>query len=507
MNKTINEIVNKKNNDLKALGAPDRQWSTYGDLKKLTAYVSSRLRSYGIAVADRVAIVLPNGPEMASAFITMAQSCTTAPLNPNYREEEYLFYLKDLNAKALVVLQDYNGPALAAANHLNISVIKVSVNPEHLAGEFELLGEIHNSVLSQRLPTPQDVALILHTSGTTSKPKIVPLLHSNIVSSAENIKSSLSLSEDDLCMNIMPLFHIHGLIAALSASIAAGGSVWCSPGFDALKFFRWLDDASPSWFTAVPTMHQAILARSKRNKDTIEKNKLRFLRSSSASLPSQVMKELERVFSAPIIEGYGMTEATHQMASNPLPPLVQKPGSVGREAGPKIRIAHELENHLIDGTGEVVISGPNVTPGYENNYEANKKSFFYFEGERWFRTGDQGAFDRDGYLSLTGRLKEIINRGGEKISPLEVDEVLMDHPSVAQVVTFAVPHEKLGEDVAAALVLEEGSEVTENDLRAFASDRMVEFKVPKQIVILSEIPKGATGKLQRIGLAKKLGLA
>ena len=507
MNKTINEIVNKQNNDLKALGAPDRQWSTYGDLKKMTAFVSSRLRSYGISIADRVAIVLPNGPEMATAFITMAQSCTTAPLNPNYREEEYLFYLKDLNAKALVVLQDYNGPALAAANHLNISVIKVSVNPEHLAGEFELLGEIHNSVISQRLPTPQDVALILHTSGTTSKPKIVPLLHSNIVSSAENIKSSLSLSEDDLCMNIMPLFHIHGLIAALSASTAAGGSVWCSPGFDALKFFRWLDDASPSWFTAVPTMHQAILARSKRNKDTIEKNKLRFLRSSSASLPSQVMKELERVFSAPIIEGYGMTEATHQMASNPLPPLVQKPGSVGREAGPKIRIAHELENHLIDGTGEVVISGPNVTPGYENNFEANKKSFFYFEGERWFRTGDQGAFDHDGYLSLTGRLKEIINRGGEKISPLEVDEVLMDHPSVAQVVTFAVPHEKLGEDVAAALVLEEGSEVTENDLRAFASDRMVEFKVPKQIVILSEIPKGATGKLQRIGLAKKLGLA
>ena len=507
MNKTINEIVNKQNNDLKALGAPDRQWSTYGDLKKMTAYVSSRLRSYGISVADRVAIVLPNGPEMATAFITMAQSCTTAPLNPNYREEEYLFYLKDLNAKALVVLQDYNGPALAAANHLNISVIKVSVNPQHLAGEFELLGEIHNSVISQRLPTPQDVALILHTSGTTSKPKIVPLLHSNIVSSAENIKSSLSLSEDDLCMNIMPLFHIHGLIAALSASIAAGGSVWCSPGFDALKFFRWLDDASPSWFTAVPTMHQAILARSKRNKDTIEKNKLRFLRSSSASLPSQVMKELEQVFSAPIIEGYGMTEATHQMASNPLPPLVQKPGSVGREAGPKIRIAHELENHLIDGTGEVVISGSNVTPGYENNFEANKKSFFYFEGERWFRTGDQGAFDHDGYLSLTGRLKEIINRGGEKISPLEVDEVLMDHPSVAQVVTFAVPHEKLGEDVAAALVLEEGSEVTESDLRAFASDRMVEFKVPKQIVILSEIPKGATGKLQRIGLAEKLGLA
>jgi acyl-CoA synthetase (AMP-forming)/AMP-acid ligase II len=253
-------------------------------------------------------------------------------------------------------------------------------------------------------------------------------------------------------------------------------------------------------------MHQAILGRSERNKNIIDRNKLRFLRSSSASLPSQVMKELERVFSAPIIEGYGMTEATHQMASNPLPPSKQKPGSVGLEAGPKIRIAHELENHLIDGTGEVVISGPNITPGYENNVDANKNSFFKFEGKRWFRTGDQGAFDADGYLTLTGRLKEIINRGGEKISPLEVDEVLMDHPGIVQVVTFAVPHEKLGEDVAAAVVLEENSVVTESDLRAFAAERMVDFKVPKKIVILSEIPKGATGKLQRIGLAEKLGL-
>ena len=506
MSKTINALINKQKNDLKVIGAPDRQWSAFDDRKKMAEYVNTKLRSYGISVEDRVAIVLPNGPEMASAFLTLAQSCTTAPLNPNYREEEYLFYLKDLNAKAVLVLEDYNGPALTAANHLNISVIRMSVRQQHLAGEFELLGEVHNSVTSEQLPSQNDIALILHTSGTTSRPKIVPLLHSNIVSSAENIRESLSLSEQDICMNIMPLFHIHGLIAAVTASIGAGGSVWCSPGFDTLKFFRWLDDVSPSWFTAVPTMHQAILGRSERNKNIIDRNKLRFLRSSSASLPSPVMKELERVFSAPIIEGYGMTEATHQMASNPLPPSKQKPGSVGLEAGPKIRIAHELENHLIDGTGEVVISGPNITPGYENNVDANKNSFFEFEDKRWFRTGDQGAFDADGYLTLTGRLKEIINRGGEKISPLEVDEVLMDHPGIVQVVTFAVPHKKLGEDVAAAVVLEENSGVTETDLRAFAAERMVDFKVPKKIVILSEIPKGATGKLQRIGLAEKLGL-
>ena len=351
MSKTINALINKQKNDLKVIGAPDRQWSTFDDLKKMAEYVNTKLRSYGISVEDRVAIVLPNGPEMASAFLTLVQSCTTAPLNPNYREEEYLFYLKDLNAKAVLVLEDYNGPALTAANHLNISVIRMSVSQQHLAGEFELLGDVHNSVTSEQLPDQNDIALILHTSGTTSRPKIVPLLHSNIVSSAENIRESLSLSEQDICMNIMPLFHIHGLIAAVTASIGAGGSVWCTPGFDALKFFRWLDDVSPSWFTAVPTMHQAILGRSERNKNIIDGNKLRFLRSSSASLPSQVMKELERVFSAPIIEGYGMTEATHQMASNPLPPSKQKPGSVGLEAGPKIRIAHELENYLIDGTG------------------------------------------------------------------------------------------------------------------------------------------------------------
>ncbi len=231
MNKTINALINTQKSDLNLLGAPDRKWSTFGNLKTLSSYVNLQLRSYGVTVADRVAIVLPNGPEMASAFLTMAQSCTTAPLNPNYREEEYLFYLKDLNAKALVVLKDYNGAALAAAIQLNILVIRMNVNRKHSAGEFELCCDINNPVTSEQLPTPTNLALILHTSGTTSRPKIVPILHSNIVSSAENIKRSLRLTEEDICMNIMPLFHIHGLIAAVSASIAAGGSVWCTPGF------------------------------------------------------------------------------------------------------------------------------------------------------------------------------------------------------------------------------------------------------------------------------------
>ena len=320
----------------------------------------------------------------------------------------------------------------------------------------------------------EDVALILHTSGTTSRPKIVPLLQRNLAASARHIGAALALSPADRCLNVMPLFHIHGLVAAVSSSLAAGGSIWCAPGFDALRFFGWLDAAAPTWYTAVPTMHQTILARAPRNTESIARAQLRLIRSSSASLPPQVMLALGETFGCPVIESYGMTEAAHQMTSNPLPPRAQKPGSVGVAAGPLVRLAHEVEDRLLamDATGEVVISGPNVTPGYEANPEANAKNFFEAEGRRWFRTGDQGAFDAEGYLILTGRLKEIINRGGEKVSPLEVDACLMDHPAVAQVVTFALPHPKLGEEVAAAVVLREGHAATEAEdprLRAGAA--------------------------------------
>jgi acyl-CoA synthetase (AMP-forming)/AMP-acid ligase II len=301
----------------------------------------------------------------------------------------------------------------------------------------------------------------------------------------------------------MPLFHIHGLIAAVLSSVGAGGSTVCTPGFNALKFFAWLEEAKPSWYTAVPTMHQAILTRAERNKETIARAGLRFIRSSSASLPPQVMQELEAVFGAPVIESYGMTEAAHQMTSNPLPPRPRKPGSVGIAAGPEVRIMDEEGNLLGSGAlGEVVIRGPNVTKGYEANPDANLKGF----ANGWFRTGDQGTIDAEGYLRITGRLKELINRGGEKVSPLEVDEIVMDHPAVAQVVTFAMPHDKLGEEVAAAIVLREGQTATEREIRDFAAKRLADFKVPRKVVFLPEIPKGATGKLQRIGLAEKLGL-
>jgi len=503
---TIKALLQGHDDTSPAIGAPGRDWLSYGGLRALGDRVAGQLHAAGVGRGDRVAIVLPNGPEMATAFVTITRAATTAPLNPAYREDEYAFYLEDLKAKAIVLAEGYTGPALAAANRFGLTVLRLRFDPAAPAGEFELVAEGGGGACDTGEPLPGDVALILHTSGTTSRPKIVPLLQSNVAASAANIRASLDLTPADRCLNVMPLFHIHGLLAAVSASLSAGASIWCAPGFDALKFFGWLKDADPTWYTAVPTMHQAILSRAGRNRDVIDAARLRFLRSSSASLPAQVMTELAETFGAPVIEGYGMTEAAHQMCSNPLPPRAQKPGSVGIEAGPKVRIAHEIEDRLTDGTGEVVISGPNVTPGYEGNPEANAKSFFEAEGRRWFRTGDQGAFDDEGYLHLTGRLKEIINRGGEKVSPLEVDGVLMEHPAIAQCVTFALPHPKLGEEVAAAVVLKEGMQATEREIRDFAAARVADFKVPRKVVILDEIPKGATGKLQRIGLAEKLGL-
>ena len=476
---------------------------TYAGLRELVGETIAALNALGIGRGDRVAIVLPNGPEMATAFLAVASAATSAPLNPTYRADEFEFYLGDLGAKALVIEAGGASPALAAANELGIAVLTLTPDRERGAGGFRLSGETLGSAARPGPADPEDIALILHTSGTTSRPKIVPLTQANVTKSAGNIAASLDFDEIDRGLNVMPLFHIHGLIAGLIAPLSRGGSVFCTPGFNALKFFAAMEEVAPTWYTAVPTMHQAILTRAAQNKDVIARHLLRFLRSSSSSMPPQVIGELEATFHAPLIEAYGMTEAAHQMASNPLRG-VRKPGSVGLAAGPEIAIMDEAGALLGAGeTGEIVIRGENVTPGYENNAKANAEAFTH----GWFRTGDQGVIDAEGYVTLTGRLKEIINRGGEKISPREVDEALMDHPAVLQVVTFGVPHDKLGEDVGAAVVLREGMSATEVELKTFLSTKLAPFKTPRKILFLTEIPKGATGKLQRIGMAQKLGLA
>ena len=448
--------------------------------------------------------MLPNGPEMAAAFITLAQWVVTAPLNPNYTQDEFSFYFNDLKSKAVVLPDGYSGPALAAAQALGTLVLRLKPTPEIGVGGFALTAEgAELTGADVNAPNDGDEALILHTSGTTSRPKVVPLMQRNIMASARNITASLELTDSDHCLNIMPLFHIHGLIAVLATSMSQGASVCCTSGFNALKFLDQARDEKISWYSGVPTMHQAILLRAKRQANAAKGLSLRLIRSSSASLPPAVFDELNDVFECPVIEAYGMTEAAHQMTSNPLGDGKQKAGFVGIATSPKVCIMDQDGNRLTgDAEGEVCIRGDNVTPGYENNPAANESSFT----SGWFRTGDQGFFDGDGYLKITGRLKEIINRGGEKVSPLEVDNVLMEHPAIQQVVTFAVSDRMLGEEVGAAVVLADGRELDSAGLRAYAETHLAKFKIPKHIVFLDAIPKGATGKLQRIGLAQKLGL-
>jgi len=506
MSHSLKDLLAGGADDDVAISAPERAPLRYRELRRLIAETLARLNGLGIARNDRVAIVLNNGPEMATCFVACACGVTSAPLNPAYRADEFEFYLSDLNAKALVVERGSASPAIDVAAKLGVRVIDLVVHDGAAAGSFVLEprdGALAASAAQPAWAEPDDVSMVLHTSGTTSRPKIVPLSQRNLCASAGNIRRTLAFTAADRGLNIMPLFHIHGLIAGVLAPLSAGSQVFCTPGFNALKFFGWMDEAKPTWYTAVPTMHQAILSRAGKNADVIQRHPLRFLRSSSSSMPPQVIRELEEVFGAPLIEAYGMTEATHQMASNPLPPAARKPGAVGLAAGPEVAIMGEDGSLLpAGGIGEIVIRGANVTRGYENNPKANAEGFT----NGWFRTGDQGTMDADGYISLTGRLKEIINRGGEKVSPREVDEILMDHPAVAQVVCFGMPHPKLGEEVAAVVVLREGQPATERELQAFVATRAADYKVPKKILFMDEIPKGATGKLQRIGLAQKLGL-
>jgi len=505
--KTIGQLLASGAKTAIAISAPKRAPMSYGELGALVEKTGNTLARAGIKRTDKVAIVLPNGPEAASAFLGVANCCIAAPLNPAYKQDEFAFYLKDLNAR-LLICTDLNGPAAKAARALDIALTIANIEMDQPAGTFSLdLAAGKPGHLSAA--KPDDIALVLHTSGTTSRPKMVPLSHNNVCASARNIARSLALTPADKCLNIMPLFHIHGLIAAVLSTLGAGGEIYCTPGFNALKIFSWLNEAKPSWYSAVPTMHQAIAARAGRNRDIVAATKLRFVRSSSSSLPPQVMADIQKIFNCPVIEAYGMSEAAHQMTSNPLASGKQKPGSVGLAAGPEVGILAKGElSTEPDVLGEIVIRGENVTLGYEANDKANAENFIFIgpKKQRWFRTGDQGRFDQDGYLFITGRLKEIINRGGEKISPREVDEILMDHEAVEQAVTFAVGHKQLGEDVAAAVVLKENKAVDPGDLRDFAAKRLAAFKVPRKILILDEIPKGPTGKLMRIGLAKKLGL-
>jgi len=498
-NQIVLKMFQDHNDDNVALTSETNSKLLYGELKLFVYKISRQLAGNGITNKDRAAIILPNGPYMASSFLAISSYMSAAPLNPAYKTNEYEFYLKDLSPKIVIVEPNSKNNVIEVAKKLKIPICEIKIQKDSPPGLFDLFEK--SSEYS--LPEENDEALVLHTSGTTSRPKIVPLTNKNIFSSAVNISKSLELSEIDHCLNIMPLFHIHGLIAILATSMKVGASVCASNGFNAIKFLELAKSEKITWYSGVPTMHQTILLRTEKNLELAKDLKLRFLRSSSASLPPAVFKKLNSIFKCPVIEAYGMTEATHQMTSNPLPPKIQKPGFVGIPAGPDVCIMDDNDKILNQGeVGEVCIKGNNVTLGYDNNPEANKKSF----SNGWFRTGDQGYFDQDGYLKISGRLKEIINKGGEKISPLEVDNILMDHPLIEQAVCFGYEDKMLGEEIAAAIIVKEGQNFSEIDVKNYVEEKLVKFKIPKKIFFVNEIPKGATGKLQRNILAKNFGL-
>jgi acyl-CoA synthetase (AMP-forming)/AMP-acid ligase II/acyl carrier protein len=456
----------------------------------------------GVRGADRIAIALPPGPDAAVAFLAAASCATAAPLNPGYSEREFDAQLRALPASLMMLCGDHAAAARSAAQALRIPVIEPRRQPPVDAAAS---GSADPAPRAAPGRAPDDVALVLHTSGTTSRPKKVPLSHANLCASARNIAATLELQPHDISLNTMPLFHIHGL-ACLLATLATGGSCVCPGAFDASRFPGWLQQWQPTWFSTVPTVLQALVDLA--GEHALACRSLRFIRSSSAPLPPSLLAAVEQAFAVPVIEAYGMTEAAHQMASNPLPPQARRPGSVGMAGAPGIATGTRVAILDPAGTplgcgiaGEVAVSGDNVMRGYEGTSSADA----FCRG--WFRTGDQGYLDQDGYLYITGRLKELINRGGEKIAPREIDEALLAHPAVRQAVAFAVPHASLGEDIAAAVVPQvgqQGESCSEVALRAFLFERLSAFKVPSRIILVDRLPVGPSGKILRIGMAERL---
>src|SRR5437016_2670778 len=464
---------------------------SYDSLRQQVTAMADALASLGIGRGDRVATVLPNGLPAVVSFLAASIAGTAAPLNPGYREDEFSFFLEDTKAKLVLCPPTGADAARKAAAGCGVPAYTLEMDA---SGNVTIAGAPSGKTAEP--PAGDDTALVLHTSGSTGRPKRVPIRHRNLTASTTNIVEHYSLTPQDVSLCVMPLFHVHGLVASTLSTLQSGGTVAVPNKFNPLSFWRTVRDSGATWYSAVPTIHNLLLSRAKE-RQTCEG--LRFIRSCSAALPPEMMAKMEDLFGAPVLEAYGMTEASHQMSSNPRPPHARKPGSVGPGTGVAIGIMDEAGNLLAGGErGEVVIQGPNVVSGYENNPEANAKSFT--NGR--FCTGDQGFLDSERYLTLTGRLKELINRGGEKIGPREIDEVLLAHPAVAEAVAFGVPHRTWGEEVAAAVVLRQP--VSEAAILAFCKERLADFKMPKKLYVVDTIPRTATGKIQRGAVAKAL---
>jgi acyl-CoA synthetase (AMP-forming)/AMP-acid ligase II len=492
---TLLDLLNAAPDNQIALIVPETGASvSYASLRRQVLAAAEAFTHAGIAPSQRIAIALPNGPAVIVSFLAASIAGTAAPLNPAYRYDEFCFYLEDTGARLLIAPPEGADDVRRAGTERGIPILTVETGA---SGEVSFQHAPPGGPV--RTPAPEDVALILHTSGSTGRPKRVPLRHINLALSARNIVNTYQLSAHDVSLCLMPLFHVHGLVASTLSTLLSGGTVVVPARFNPLSFWRTVRDHHATWYSAVPTIHQLILARSGGGAKPPDAPSLRFIRSCSAPLPVETAVKLETLAGVPVLEAYGMTEASHQMASNPLPPQARKFGTVGTATGIRIAIMNDAGELLpAGGKGEVVLQGPSVIQAYENNPEANVKSFT----NGWFRTGDEGILDDGGYLRLTGRIKELIIRGGEKIAPREIDEVLLTHPAVAEAVCFAIPHPTWGEEVAAAVVLCEPA--AEAELIVYCREHLADFKCPKKLFLVKSIPRTATGKVQRLNVAAEL---
>ncbi|AET38577.1 Pcs60p Ecym_3065 [Eremothecium cymbalariae DBVPG len=515
----FNDIIKLSNNT--AIIVPETGLKvSYNDLADILGHVQMMFHDpqspvFQSGKQSTIAISIPNGLEFVAAFLaTSMQGNVAAPLNPNYKFQELEFYLSDLEVKVIFVAKgttlNADSDLVRAASKFSCHLVELSYENARSRVEYEVFSpenRFQSSIYKSQERNAQfvnteccfpgsakadDVALVLHTSGTTSRPKIVPLLHSNVATSMKNIANTYKLSPSDVSYIVMPLFHVHGLIGALLSSFYAQGSVVIPPKFSARSFWPDYLKNGCTWFSCVPTISQTLL----KVKKPSPMPKIRFIRSCSSALAPATFYQLEEEFGAPVIEAYAMTEAAHQMTSNELPPGMRKPGSVGKPQGVEVVILNDDDEVLPQGAqGEVSIRGPNVTPGYRNNDKANKENFT--REAHYFRTGDRGYFDEDGFLILTGRLKELINRGGEKISPLELDAVILSHPAVEEVVSFGAANEKYGQVVNAAIVLKKGKSLQYGDLVKFMEEKVAAFKIPERVYFVTSLPKTPTGKIQR----------
>ncbi len=460
---------------------------SYAALQRALDRAAGRLAALGVRGGDRVALAAANGPALIVGFLAIvASDAAAAPLNPALGLAELTAELGDLSVSRL--LYDGTGSAIEAAARSNVPASAIEMTD----GLLRIDGEAGQPV--EAVGTPDALALLLHTSGTTSKPKTVPIRQRNLVASTTAVAGTYALTGGDVTTCVMPLFHVHGLVATVLATLCTGGTVLL-PRFRPSTFW---DDAArygATWYTAVPTIHARLLTRA-RELPVPPKHSLRFVRSCSAPLPTTLWRHYEEAIGVPLVEAYGMTEAAHQMASNPLPPGERRPGTVGQATGIEIAALDDDWQPVRPGEeGEVAVRGPSVVDEYLDNPAATAAAF----RDGWFRTGDVGRLSVDAYLSLVGRVKELINRAGEKISPYEVEDVLLTHPAVAEAAAYPVPDEKYGEQVGVVIVLRGAA--TPRELAAYCAERLAAFKRPARVTILPEIPKGPTGKIQRRNLA------